>query len=60
MTIYEGKTDKNGMLIVEFGMPEFPEGNAALLVQGFSDIGTDELKIFVGKKKKVGGVANHP
>ena len=53
LTIYEGKTDKSGMLIVEFVMPEFPDGNAALLVQGFSDIGTDELKIFINKKTKV-------
>src|SRR3990172_4598249 len=55
LTIYEGKTDRNGMLIVEFVMPEFPDGNAALLIQGFSDIGTDELKIFINKKTKVDG-----
>jgi hypothetical protein len=50
LTIYDGKTDKNGTLIVEFTVPEFPDGNAALLIQAFSELGTDEIKIFVGKK----------
>jgi hypothetical protein len=50
LTIYDGKTDKNGTLIVEFTVPEFHDGNAALLIQAFSDMGTDEIKIFVGKK----------
>lgn len=50
LTIYDGKTDRNGTLIVEFTVPEFPDGNAALLIQAFSDLGTDEIKIFVGKR----------
>jgi len=54
LTVYEGKTDRNGMLIVQFVMPEFPDGNAALLIQAFSDIGTDEIKQLVKKRKKVG------
>jgi hypothetical protein len=50
LTIYDGKTDRAGILSVEFTVPEFPDGNAALLVQAFSDFGTDEIKIFIGKK----------
>lgn len=52
ITIYEGKTDRNGILIVEFVMPEFPDGNAAVLVQAFSDIGSDEIKQLIKKRKK--------
>jgi len=54
LTIYDGKTDRVGVLSVEFTVPEFPDGHAALLVQAFSDVGTDELKIFIGKKNKDG------
>ena len=53
ITIYEGKTDRNGVLIVEFVMPEFPDGNAAVLVQAFSDIGSDEIKQLIKKRKKI-------
>ncbi|HSP05547.1 MAG TPA: hypothetical protein VLR94_00130 [Acidobacteriota bacterium] len=53
ITVYEGKTDRNGMLIVEFVVPEFPDGNAALLIQAFSDSGSDEIKQLLKKKKKV-------
>lgn len=56
ITVYEGKTDRNGMLIVEFVVPEFPDGNAALLVQAFSDSGSDEIKQLLKKKKKI----SHP
>lgn len=52
LTVYDAKTDRAGVLSVEFTVPEFPDGNAALLVQAFSDIGTDELKVFIGKKNK--------
>jgi hypothetical protein len=54
LTIYDGKTDRAGILSVEFTVPEFPDGNAALLVQSFSDIGTDEIKLFIGKKNQNG------
>lgn len=53
ITVYEGKTDRNGLLIVEFVVPEFPDGNAALLVQAFSDIGSDEIKDMIQKRSKV-------
>lgn len=52
ITVYEGKTDRNGVLMVEFVMPDFPEGNAALLVQAFSEIGSDEIKQLIKKRKK--------
>lgn len=52
ITIYEGKTDRNGVLMVEFVMPDFPDGNAALLIQAFSDLGSDEIKHLIKKKKK--------
>jgi hypothetical protein len=53
LNVHEGKTDKNGLLSVEFSIPEFPDGNAALLVQAFSDsAGSDEIKQFIKKKKR--------
>jgi hypothetical protein len=55
ITVYEGKTDKSGMLIVEFVIPEFPDGNAALLIQAFSDYGSDEIKRLLAKRKKSAG-----
>jgi hypothetical protein len=52
LALHEGKTDKHGQLSVEFAIPEFPDGSAALLVQGFSDhSGSDEIKQFIKKKK---------
>lgn len=53
ITVYEGKTDRNGLMIVEFVVPEFPEGNAALIIQAFSDIGSDEIKQIIKKRKNV-------
>ncbi len=53
ITVYEGKTDKSGMLIVEFVIPEFPDGNAALLIQAFSDHGSDEIKQLLVKRKRI-------
>jgi hypothetical protein len=53
ITIYEGKTDRNGTLIVEFVVPDFPDGNAALLIQAFSELGNDEVKHMIKKKKKL-------
>lgn len=60
ITVYEGKTDRNGMLIVEFVVPEFPDGNAALLVQAFSDLGSDEIKQLIKKRKKVATPGKKP
>jgi len=54
LTIHDGKTDNGGSLAVEFVVPEFPDGNAALILQAFSDIGTDEIKLFIKKSKNVG------
>ena len=52
LNVHEGKTDKNGVVSVEFAIPEFPDGSAALLVQGFTDhAGSDEVKQFIKKKK---------
>ncbi len=53
ITVYEGKTDRNGVLMVEFVIPDFPDGNAALLVQAFSENGSDEIKQMLKKRKKV-------
>ena len=55
ITVYEGKTDRNGTLIVEFVVPDFPDGNAALLIQAFSEVGSDEVKYIIKKKKKASG-----
>ena len=52
LNVHEAKTDKNGVVSVEFAIPEFPDGSAALLVQGFTDhAGSDEVKQFIKKKK---------
>jgi hypothetical protein len=52
LNVHEGKTDKHGALSIEFAIPEFPDGSAALLVQAFSDhSGSDEIKQFIKKKK---------
>jgi hypothetical protein len=52
LTVHEGKTDRNGTLAVEFAVPEFPDGSAALLVQAFSESGgSDENKQFIKKRK---------
>lgn len=50
VTLHEGKTDKNGMVSVEFTVPEFPDGDAALLIQAFSEFGSDEIKQFLVKR----------
>jgi hypothetical protein len=52
LTIHEGKTDRNGMAAVKFVMPEFPDGTAAMLIQAFSDYGSDEIKVAVEKRKR--------
>ena len=52
LTVHEGKTDKTGTISLQFPVPEFPDGSAALLVQAFSDVaGSDEIKQFIKKKK---------
>jgi hypothetical protein len=52
ITVHEGKTDKSGTITLQFPVPEFQDGNAALLVQAFSDSsGSDEVKQFIKKKK---------
>lgn len=52
ITVHEGKTDKTGTISLQFPVPEFQDGSAALLVQGFSDSsGSDEIKQFIKKKK---------
>lgn len=53
IAVYEGKTDRNGLLIVEFVVPEFPNGTAALLIQAFSDSGSDEIKQMLMKGNQV-------
>ncbi len=55
LTVHEGKTDKAGAVKVEFVVPEFPDGNAALLIQAFSDsTGSDEVKQLIKKRKNAG------
>jgi len=52
LTVHEGKMDVTGTLSLQFPVPEFPDGSAALLVQAFSDsAGSDEIKQFIKKKK---------
>jgi hypothetical protein len=52
ITVHEGKTDQNGLINLQFSVPEFQDGSAALLVQAFSDSsGSDEVKQLIKKKK---------
>lgn len=52
VVVYEGQTNENGTLNIDFIVPEFPHGNAAIIIQAFSELGTDELKALIKKNKK--------
>jgi len=52
VVVFEGHTNDNGTLNIDFIVPEFPHGNAAIIIQGFSELGNDEIKALIKKNKK--------
>lgn len=49
--IFRGKTDLEGTAVVRSVVPMFSEGTAAVIVSAQSDLGNDELKQLVKRKK---------
>jgi hypothetical protein len=49
--IFRGKTDAEGSAVVRSVVPMFNEGTAAVIVSAQSDLGNDELKQLVKRKK---------
>ncbi len=49
--IFRGKTDSEGAAVVRSVVPMFNEGTAAVIVSAQSDLGNDELKQLVKRKK---------
>lgn len=52
ITVFEGFTNEQGFLNINFVVPEFPHGNAAIIIQAFSDIGNEEIKQLIKKSSK--------
>lgn len=49
--IFRGKTDGEGTALVRSVVPTFSEGTAAIIISAQSDLGNDELKQLVKRKK---------
>lgn len=49
--IYRGKTAADGTATIRCSIPSFPEGTAAIIISAQSDIGNDEVKQLVKRKK---------
>ncbi len=49
--IFRGLTDDSGTSVIRATVPEFEEGTAAVIVSAHSDLGNDELKQLVKRKK---------
>ena len=52
ISIFDGFTNEKGELNIDFVVPEFPGGNAAIIIQGFSNIGNYEIKRLIIKPSK--------
>jgi hypothetical protein len=48
--LYSGKTDKGGIMHIDFTLPEFTLGSAALLIQASTSIGGDQVKYLIKRK----------
>jgi hypothetical protein len=48
--LYAGKTDENGNLKINFNLPNYTIGSAALIIQASSVLGTDEVKYLIRRK----------
>ncbi len=49
--IYKGKTAGDGTTVVRCTIPSFKEGTAAIIISAQSDLGNDEIKQLVRRKK---------
>ena len=49
--LYAGKTDRSGCLHMNFSLPTFSGGSAALIVQVSTSIGNDEVKYLVRRRR---------
>jgi hypothetical protein len=49
--LYAGKTDKAGALKLNFSLPSFSGGSAALLIQASASSGHDEVKYLIKRKR---------
>jgi hypothetical protein len=49
--IYRGKTAADGSATIRCSIPSFPEGTAAIIISAQSDIGNDEVKQLVKRKR---------
>jgi hypothetical protein len=49
--LYAGKTDRFGYLRMNFSLPTFSGGSAALIIQVSTSIGSDEVKYLVRKRR---------
>ena len=50
-TLFEGKTDAEGRALASVAVPTLESGNAAVIIKGTSELGSDELKQFVKRVK---------
>lgn len=50
--VFDGFSNEKGELNIDFVVPEFPGGNAAIIIQGFSNIGDYEIKRLIIKPSK--------
>ncbi|HEY0787628.1 MAG TPA: hypothetical protein VGE86_03230, partial [Thermoanaerobaculia bacterium] len=49
--IYRGKTAADGSATIRCSIPAFPEGTAAIIISAQSEIGNDEVKQLVKRKR---------
>jgi len=49
--LYAGKTDRLGCLRMNFSLPTFSGGSAALIIQVSTSIGNDEVKYLVRRRR---------
>jgi hypothetical protein len=49
--LYAGKTDRSGCLRMNFSLPTFSGGSAALIIQVSTSIGSDEVKYLVRRRR---------
>jgi hypothetical protein len=49
--LYAGKTDKSGSLRMNFSLPTFAGGSAALIIQASTSVGNDEVKYLIKRRR---------
>lgn len=49
--LYAGKTDKSGSLRMNFSLPAFAGGSAALIIQASTSVGNDEVKYLIKRRR---------